>query len=225
MDFWDLTRVLVRRWMIVLPMVALSGLAVLTVGQAKPEYIATAYVQLVPPVFVKTKAWQATPDQRNPWIGLGLKTIGNAAIVAVTDGSAVDQLDAAGYSDSFTITMGENSPLVTFEIVGKSQQQALQTAAQLVERFTQSMAALQSEYGVAPADSITGRRLDLGTNVTDSDSKGTRALIAAGGAAVLMTAAVTVGLDAWLRKRRRRRDEARPKQREETAPATGYEPT
>ncbi|OLE28534.1 MAG: hypothetical protein AUG44_07190 [Actinobacteria bacterium 13_1_20CM_3_71_11] len=172
MDFWDLTKLLARRWVIVLPMLAVSALlAVLTVGQVKPDYVATAYVQLVPPVLEQTKPNQATPDQRNPWLGLGLQTIGNAAVVTVQDKSVVDQLKAAGLTETFTLTMAQQSPLVTFEIVGKTVLQARQTAEALVARFTQSVATLQSAYGVSPADSITARRLDLGTNVVKSSSK------------------------------------------------------
>jgi capsular polysaccharide biosynthesis protein len=208
-DFWDLTKLLARRWAIVLPMLAVSVLlAVLTVGQVKPDYVATAYVQLVPPVLEQTKPNQATPDQRNPWLGLGLQTIGNAAVVTVQDKSVVDQLKAAGLSETFTLTMAQQSPLVTFEIVGRTVLQARQTAEALVARFTQSVATLQSAYGVSPADSITARRLDLGTNVVKSSSKVKRALVAVLGAGLLLTAGVTVGLDAWLRRRKRRREDA-----------------
>jgi len=207
-DFWDLTKLLARRWVIVLPMLAVSALlAVLTVGQVKPDYVATAYVQLVPPVLEQTKPNQATPDQRNPWLGLGLQTIGNAAVVTVQDKSVVDQLKAAGLTETFTLTMAQQSPLVTFEIVGKTVLQARQTAEALVARFTQSVATLQSAYGVSPADSITARRLDLGTNVVKSSSKVKRALVAVLGAGLLLTAGVTVGVDAWLRRRNRRRVE------------------
>jgi capsular polysaccharide biosynthesis protein len=208
-DFWDLTKLLVRRWVIVLPMLALSvALAVLTVGQVKPDYVATAYVQLVPPVLEETKPGQATPDQRNPWLGLGLQTIGNAAIVTVTDQSVIDQLKAGGYSDSYTLTMASQSPLITFEVIGKSAQQARDTAEQLVSRYAKSVSTLQSTYGVSVGDSITARRLDLGTNVVKSTSKVKRALVAVAGAGLLLTVAVTVGFDAWVRRRRRRLEEA-----------------
>jgi hypothetical protein len=207
-DFWDLTKLLVRRWLIVLPMLALSAaLAVLTVNKVQPDYVAIAYVQLVPPVFEQTKPGQATPDQRNPWLSLGLQTIGNAAIVTVTDTSVIEELKASGYSDSYTLTMGQTSPLITFQVVGTTAQQAQQTAEQLVDRFSKSVATLQRAYGVSPGDSISARRLDLGTNVKMSTSKVKRAGIAVAGAGLLLTAGSTVGLDAWLRRRRRRREE------------------
>lgn len=209
MDFWDITKLLVRRWMIVLPMLVLSGaLAAIAVSQVKPDYVATAHVQLVPPVIGQTKPGQATADQRNPWIGLGLQTIGNAAIVTVTDLSVAKRLEAQGLSDSYTVTMAQTSPLITFEVVGNSPEQARRTADQLIERFDKSVASLQSSYGVPAADSITSRRLDQGASVEKSTSKVKRALVAVTGAGVLVSVAGTVAADAWLRRRQRQRTAA-----------------
>jgi hypothetical protein len=231
LDFWDLTKLLVRRWLVAVPLLMVSAaLTVLTVGHVKPDYVATAYVQLVPPVTPAPpvpavpqtpKVDQPTPEQRNPWLGLGLTTLGNAAIVTVQDQTVLDTLKAGGYSDSFTVTMGSSSPLITFEIVGKTDQQARGTAEQLVAKFNQSVAALQTAYGVSTADSITARRLDLGTNVKKADSKVKRALVAVAGAGLLMTAALTVGVDAWLRRRVRRRRAADVAPSAPTAPVSG----
>jgi capsular polysaccharide biosynthesis protein len=209
LDFWDLTKLLVRRWQVALPLLLLSIVAtVLTVNTVRPDYVATAYVQLVPPVIKSETPDAPKPEQRNPWLGLGLQTLGNAAIVTVLDQTVVDNLKATGYSDSFTVTMGGNTPLVTIEVTGKTERQARETAEQLVQRFTQSVSSLQTAYGVTTGDAITARRLDLGTNIKTSDSKVKRALVAVAGGGLLLTAAATVGLDAWLRRRARRRREA-----------------
>jgi hypothetical protein len=208
-DFWDLTKLLVRRWYVALPMLLISVvLTVLTVGQVKPDYVATSYVQLVAPVQGATKPGQASPEQRNPWLGQGLQTLGNAAIITVLDQTVVRELKAAGLSDSYTVEMGGTTPMISFEVVGSTEGQARETAEALVERFDQSVAKLQSDERVTAADAIRTRRLDQGTNVEESDSKVKRALVAVAGAGLLLTAAVTIGLDAWLRRRRRRRAEA-----------------
>lgn len=205
MDFWDLTKVLIRRWMFALPMLLLSVAATfVAVSVVQPNYVATAYVQIVPPV-PQTKPGQATADQRNPWLSQGLETLGNAAIVTVLDRSVVDSLKAAGLSDSYTMEMGSSSPMVEIEVVGKTRQQAEATTTQIVTRFGQSVNALQTAYGVAGPDLITTRRLDLGTNIEQSDGNVKRALVAVAGAGLLLTAACTVGLDAWLRRRARKR--------------------
>ena len=206
MDFWDLTRLLVRRWWIALPMLLLSAaLAVLTVSLVKPDYTATAYVQLVPPAVGSPAPGQPTADQRNPWLGMGLRSIGDAARVTVLDKTVVDELKARHYSDSYTVELDQSSPLTTFQVVGDSRQQAREAADFLVTRYTRSIATLQASYGVSTADTIAARRLDQGTNIEKSTSKIKRALVAVAGAGILITAGVTIGLDAWLRRRAGRR--------------------
>lgn len=206
MDFWDVTRLLARRWRLVLPLAAVAAaLAALTMAQVKPDYVATAYVQLVPPVTGAPQPGKATADQANPWLGLGVQTIGNAAIVTVTDLAVTDQLHAAGYSDSYTVTMAQSSPLITFEVVGHSPEQARHTTEQLIDRFDNSVGALQTAYGVPAADSIITHRLDGGTSVKTSTGKVKRALVAATAAGLLVIIAATVGIDAWLRRRQPRR--------------------
>jgi capsular polysaccharide biosynthesis protein len=206
-DFWDITKLLARRWLVVLPLLLVAAaLTALAMAQVKPDYTATAYVQLVPPVMGASMPGQATADESNPWLGLGVQTLGNAAIVTVTDPGVTDQLHAAGYSDSYTVTIAESSPLITFEVVGRSPEQARQTAEQLIDRLDKSVATLQTTYGVTEADSIVTHRLDVRPSVKRSTGKVKRALVAAGGAGLLVVIAATVGIDAWLRRRQRRRE-------------------
>lgn len=207
MDFWDITKLLARRWMVVLPLLLVAvALTALTVTNVKPDYTATAYVQLVPPVTGATPPGQATADQSNPWLGLGVQTLGNAAIVTVTDPGVADQLHAAGLSDSYTLTMADSSPLITFEVVGQAPEQAKRTTEQLIDRFDRSVATLQATYGVPQGYSIVTHRLDAATSIKKSTGKVKRALIAAAGAGLLLIIAATVGIDTWLRRGHRRRE-------------------
>jgi hypothetical protein len=209
LDFWDITKLLVRRWQIALPMLLLSAVITgVTVSQVKPDYVGTAYVQLVPPAPAKntTPEQQLTSaDQRNPWLSQGLQTLGNAAIVQALDQTVVDEFKRTGYADTYTVTMGQNSPLVTFEITGTSARQARDTAEKLVTIFTDSVARLQTSLGVGDSSLITVKRLDLGANVKKSTSKIKRALVAVAAAGILLTAGATIGFDAILRRRNARR--------------------
>ncbi|MER7009728.1 hypothetical protein ABT297_42725 [Dactylosporangium sp. NPDC000555] len=209
MDFWDITKLLVRRWQVALPTLLLSvAIAGVTVIAVKPDYIGTAYVQLVPPAATKntTPEQQLTSaDQRNPWLSQGLQTLGNAAMVQALDLSVVQEFERTGYADTYTITMGQNSPLVTFEITGSSARQSRDTAERLVKIFTDSVAKLQTSLGVTESNLITVKRLDLGANVKKSTSKVKRAVVAVAAAGILLTAGITIGADAWLRRRNERR--------------------
>jgi capsular polysaccharide biosynthesis protein len=205
LDFWDLTKVLFRRWMITLPMLLLTaGLTVLAFNAVKPDYISTSYVQLVPPIPQPAKPNQPVVEQRNPWLGQGLQTLGNAAIVTIEDQSVIDHFKATGLSDAYTTEMGSTSPMIKIEVVAKSRQQAEDTADELITRLNISVASLQTAYGVSSVDLITARRLDLGNNVEKSSSNVKRALVAVFGAGLLLSMATTVGIDALLRRRKGR---------------------
>jgi len=215
-DFWDLMRLLRRRWTITVPVLVVSlGMAFLPIGAARPDYIATSYLQLVPPVVKPAQAGQAI-TQRNPWLGQDLSTLGDAAIVTLQDQSVLDHMKAAGLSDSYTLQMGSNDPaaesyqtgptipMVTLEVVAKSRRQAEDTANDLITRFTVSVLSLQTAYGVTAADLITSHRLDLGNNILKSNANVKRVVVTLLLVAVLATITVTVGIDASLSRRRRR---------------------
>ena len=139
MDFWDLGRLVGRRWRIAVPMLVLAIVMTgLIFKQVKPDYVATAYVQLVPPTPVAMPAGQPQRTQRNPWLTQSLATLGNAALVTIEDVGYVESLKEQGYSDSFTEAMNDSSPLITFQVTGKSVEQATGTADQLVDKFDTS---------------------------------------------------------------------------------------
>jgi capsular polysaccharide biosynthesis protein len=206
-DFWDLTKLLLRRWYFALPMLALTAAAgVWIISSVQPNYIATAYVQLIPPKTQPTPAGTAGIDMRNPWTGLGLITLANAAIVTVGDKDVVEALAEGGFSETYTVTVAPQSPLVKFEITGSTPEQASATAEALVERYQQILKDLQQrDYRVEDKDLIGTTRLDHGNNLTESDAKVKRALVGVVGAGLLITIAMTVGLDALIRLRARRR--------------------
>jgi capsular polysaccharide biosynthesis protein len=204
LDFWDLTKLLYRRWYLTVPMLLLTGVAsIWTLVGVKPNYIATAYIQLVGPVIQPTEPGQQSADQRNPWLQQGLNPLANAGVVTVQDYSVIQALHDAGYSDTFTAQLNSGAPLVTFEITGSSPAQATATANEIVARFQRSVADLQTASGARPSDLVTAKRLDLGTNIQESNARVKRAVVAVGGVGLLLTIGLTVGVDAVLRRRSR----------------------
>jgi capsular polysaccharide biosynthesis protein len=205
-DFWDLSKLLVRRWWAALPMLgltfALMGLAYTTV---KPNYTTTAYAVLVPPTSTVDKQGELTQVQRNVWLMQGLLALANAASVTVQDPSVPEEMQAAGFSPSFTIAQNSASAVVTFTITAKSAEQANGTASELVRRYSESVKALQDQARVAPSDQITTQRLGSAVGAVESSGNVKRALAAVGGAGLMLTAGTTIGLDALLRRRARRR--------------------
>jgi hypothetical protein len=206
-DFWDLTRLLFRRWYFSVPALVLTAVAsVWALIGVSPNYIATAYVQLAPPISQPTVPGQQSLDQRNPWIALGTYNLANAAVLTVQQHGVVESLKANGYSESFTVTLKSSSPLVTFEVTGSSPQQATDTANELIRQFTANVRDLQVDtYGVADNDLVVARRIDFGSNIEESDARVKRAAVAVAGLGVLLTLGFTLGLDALLGRHARRR--------------------
>lgn len=209
LDFWDLTKLLVRYWRVALPvLLATLVLTVLTLVHVKPYYVSTAYVQLVAPIPVARQAGESRPIPRNPWLTQGLSTLGNAALVTVQDLTYAHRLKAEGYADKYTVELGGSNPLVVFAVTGKSRTQARDTANVIVAGYEASLANLQRSYGVAPEDMITGHRLDTGSNITVSSGRVKRDVILVIGLGLMMAAAASVGADMFARRRTRKEAEA-----------------
>ncbi|GLY05273.1 hypothetical protein [Actinoplanes sp. NBRC 101535] len=221
MDFWDLTKLMFRRWYVSVPALLIAVAVTLFVAtRVEPDYVATSYVQLVPPAITPKAADETKASARNPWLDLGLASLTKAGMIATQDQRNVKALKSAGFSDDFTITQDPQLPILTVEVIGDTEVQSTQTSEQLIKRFTESVAALQDEYGAPGEQMITVRRLDLGDNVEESTSKVKRALIAVAGVGVLLTVALTVAIDAWIRHRRKRPASGEPAP-EPPSPAEG----
>ncbi|MFY1698278.1 hypothetical protein [Solwaraspora sp. WMMA2101] len=206
MDFWDLTKLLFRRWYIAAPLLLISVAAAgWTRTSVDPDYIATSYVQLIPPTAANTAPDEDAPaTPRNPWLELGLGSLSRAAALTVQDQAVLKQLDAAGLSENVAITLDNQQPIMTIQVVGESEEQATETTEEVVRRLEASVVGLQADYGASEDSFITARRLDRGDNIQEANSKVNRAMIAVAGVGVLLSAALTIGIDGLLRRRRPR---------------------
>jgi hypothetical protein len=203
-DFWDATKVLVRRWYITIPLLLLTfGATGYTAVAVKPDWVLTSYVQLIPPQTTAQQLEQNKTSLSNPWNQLGLSALSQAANYATVDQTFLDALDEAGYSTNFTINVGEPIAGATIEVIGKTRKQAVETTEKVIGRYKESVQRLQSQYGVRQQDMITMQRLDQGENLKRPGGKVKRAIIAVFGSGFLLTAGLAIGYDAFARRRRR----------------------
>lgn len=218
MDFWDLTKLLVRRWYVSVTLLLLTfaGTAYTAVA-IKPDYAITAYVQLIPPTGVSDPAKAA--QAQNPWLALGITSLSNAAMVATQDQTFLDTLKVQDDSASFEITIGDRNPVAIVEVIAPTLDQAVSATALITSHYEQSVAALQKQYGVKAADMITAYRLDKGENVKRPGGKVKRAVVVIFAIGILLTGGVTILFDALLR--RRRRSKAAPTAVSDTLYASG----
>jgi capsular polysaccharide biosynthesis protein len=201
-DFWDLTKLLVRRWWVAVPLILLTAVgAVGLAATIKPDYIADSYITMVGPRGTQAEGVAS----RNPWLQSGLVALGSAAIYSTQDASVVDRMVKQGFSDNFTLAFDGNTPIIKIEVTAASKAQAKGTVDYVADLFSQSVKLLQAESGPRDDEYITTRRLDQGDNLKSSTTKLKRAVIAIVGAGLLMTIAATAIVDTILQRRSRRK--------------------
>jgi hypothetical protein len=208
-DLWDLTRLIFRRWYFAMPILLVTLTGVLFASKnVRPDYSATGHLQMIPPAHADEPTGVKNGRIHNPWLDLGIQALGQATILKVQDERTVKQLGAAGYSETFTVTIDYPATFISIEGVGKTAQQATATVRQVMKLLADEVKAQQQQFGVAQIDMINTLPLDQGDKVTVITSKVKRVLIVATGMGLLTTAGSTIGLDALLRVRARRRKAA-----------------
>jgi hypothetical protein len=209
-DFWDVTKLIFRRWYIALPLLLASiGATAYTWVTVKPDYALTSYIQMVPPTSADASANNSKGAEpgvpRNPWTELGLGSLSQASQYSTQDQTFLDQLSAGGHSINFSIVMGYPSPIATIEVIAPTRQEAETTMNLIIKKYEDTTKSLQGQYGVRQQDMITTQRLDQGENIKRSGGKVKRAIVAVAGVGVLLSAGLTIAFDAIVRRRKRAR--------------------
>jgi hypothetical protein len=214
-DFWDITKVLFRRWYVAVPLLVVTAAAAISVGIIqKPLYELTAYIQLVPAAADPGPAVTVKPV--NPWNQIGLDALSTAAQLGTLDQTFLNSLKAQGKTPNFTINVGQPPSGDSFDIIGTSQKQVQDTADVVLARFSGYIQSLQTAYGVPASQIIRTQRLDHGTNIARPNGKQLRAVIAVVGSGLLITCAGAIFVD----YRARRRGQTGGRSRD-TAPTPG----
>lgn len=209
MDFWELTKLIFRRWMVAVPLLFLIGAALTWMYvTVSPDYRAVAHVQLIPP--------QVQPDfspnaesGNNPWAQLGAEALGQAVVLGMQRPSFADSLQAEGLTGNFSVSLDPEFPIVVVEAVGATPQQATATAQRLSDLVMVEVDAQQAQYDVPPEKAISTLALDDGSELSPDSSSKRRALVAVAGLGLLLTAGTCIAVDA-LRYRHARRLHRRP---------------
>ena len=202
MDFWDLTKLMFRRWYVSMSLLLLTFVGTAYAAVAiKPDYAITAYVQLIPPT---TPADPTKVNQtQNPWLALGITSLSNAAMVATQDQTFLDTLAQSEKNASFEITIGDQNPVAIVQVIAPTLAEAEASTALITSHYEQAVGLLQKQYGVKTTDMITAYRLDKGENLKRPGGKVKRAVVVVFAIGILMTGGLTILVDALIRRRHR----------------------
>jgi capsular polysaccharide biosynthesis protein len=202
MDLWDVVRLMLRRWLVAVPMLILTVAGTAWVGlTVKPDYTAQGNISLLPPSLEEATV-AGKSRTVNPW---DTDSLTGAVAVRLRSKALHDSLVAEGYSGVFEADKDLQFPsVVTIKVTAPTEQQATATARRLLQMVTEEVERQQSAYHLRPGEEITTTVIDDGSNVETATGKIKRALIVVFGIGFVLTMTATVCVDAVVRWRARR---------------------
>lgn len=219
MYIWHILRLLARRWAVSVPMLLLTAAAAaVSASNVPPDYVATAYVSLLPPS-VRHNPAPGETRQVNPWDAGRLTS---AVIVRLNTRSLAGQIKREGFDGTWAAGLDrEYGPVIRLEVTASTEAAARSTMSRLLRELHDEVTRQQARYpGLGPDDMISAARFDSGDEVRATTTKIRWATAVAAAIGLLMTAAVSGSVDAVLRRRTRDRSGADVRQ-----PSTDTEAT
>ncbi|MPV38765.1 YveK family protein [Georgenia subflava] len=204
MDVWRITLATLRRWYIFVPLLALTALGVLRVGEGvNPEYQVSASTLMTPgrePAMVP-----------NPY---GNLEQGSAAVAIVLNSSETRRgLEAEGLSSTYTVSAQARSAIMSISVTSGSPDVAVETGHALVAEIRDELAARQGAAGVHTAAQFGLQVLGAPevTAITYEGKAQIQAVVGVLGAGIaLLTAILFDDIVGLARRRRRKHSESRP---------------
>ncbi len=196
MDLWDVLRVLLRRWWVTAPMLLLSlAVAVLALLTVPPIYRADATIAVLPP--------QTRTDQRpgqatlvNPFT---TETLAEFVSTSLSRPEIKRQLEASGLSADYQLTtQGIDLTVIDISVSADDSQTVAATLKRLIDMVELGFA--KDQGNLTSVASITISVIDAGEKITAVHTVSKRTMIVIFLVGVLVTIAVTLAVDALIRR-------------------------
>ena len=196
MDFWELAKVLLRRWAVFVPLALLTaGAAWGATTQLPPAFSATASVILLPPT---------GGEGPNAYLSLGIPTTAESLAVATTDDLVREELLAGGASPDFEVVADRRSALLQVTAEAGSRARAVATVEDLLEVLAQRLDRQQDDVSASPDARITLQSLTptiLAVPVTESTTRVVVVVVAVG---LALATGAALAVEGFARRRQRR---------------------
>lgn len=207
MDIWGLTAAALRRWYVLVPMLAISVAAAYLLGsRAQAEYEVNGSVMLV------------VPPQRNPnpySDDYATEILG----IQATSSSTREDFVNRGLTDKYVVEFERRSPIMTLQVVASDELMALETAEAIIDYLDDTLIGAQKDRGVANAQQVTLAVVDAPDAAEPVVGGRMRVTAVVVGLGALLSLACAVFVDAILLRRRDRATAAAS-----ASPQTGSEP-
>lgn len=207
MDLWDVAKVMWRRRWVAVPLLLLSMVAaVFALLTVPPDYNVKGQIAVIPP----------STAQGNPVAGavvnpFTVDTIAELVAVYLNRADVKRQLEAAGLSPDYEITMKPSGlTLMEITVEAKSAEAATSTLRRLIQMVQQECKQRQDAFQLTQAEEISTEVLDAGEEINVVRTVGKRTLIVIVGVGILVTVAISLWVDALIRRRAVREPQSPP---------------
>jgi hypothetical protein len=207
MDLLTIIAIVVRRWYVFFPIVALTGIGLLLITpQLRPEYQASGSLLLVGPKKV-TQVVQGKPTQIgvNPLLGSGQPLMTTSATLA-SDASSLavrEGIKESGAVLDYTVAVDSHAPIITVVDRATKPSAAIAAVDTLLARMSTRLATLQQEVGAPSSELVDSKILDGPIDTTVLSSSKNRTVILLAFAGLLVATSATFTVDGIITSRRR----------------------
>lgn len=208
-DVWGAIRVLVRRFYVTVPLMALTLLLGYSfTHKVAPEYHATGSFVLMGPT-APAPPKNAPPPPVNPYVPMGTNTVATTLQLDATSNTAHNTVASAGNTSNYTVAGVGKTAIQQVTATSKNAQQALSTVAQVMTMMRDDLINRQSHYTKDPTQQITAQMV-ANPQLQSPDTKTRiRAEVIAMVSAVILSIILVLVIDALLTGGERRRLDAK----------------
>jgi hypothetical protein len=198
MDLWDVAKVMWRRRWVAAPLLLLSFVAaVFALLTVPPDYTAKATIAVLPPQQATGGARPGETALVNPFTP---DTIAEFVSASLNRPEIKRQMFAAGFCVDYELTMkGFGLTTIDIKVTCKSNQAVTATLHRLIEMVQAEFA--RHQVNLTPLESITSNVIDEGEEISVVRTVGKRTLIVIVGVGLIVTVAVSLWVDALIRRR------------------------
>jgi capsular polysaccharide biosynthesis protein len=216
-DLRTLVRIVLRRWIVVVPTLVVAllvGNQVLT--SVKPQYEAKGSLLVLCKVTPSAPLGTTTPAAAaggcvNPYSGLEA-SLGKAALVFGTimnDPGEKKAIAAQGLSSNYTVTVDPNAPILQIDAKDKRQRIAVETVKAVMAAVPQQILLREARAKVPPDQQLATDTLSTPVNGTALNASKTRALVAFIALSIAAVLSVALLVESWAQSNQNRRDRRR----------------
>jgi len=210
-DVWEIAKILIRRWYVMIPILALgAGVAITTANGIHPEYKASSVLLVLPPTEYEPGATDiAGVVSLNPYTALGPKTVAQAIVFQMNSDEIRLDLVSRGLTSRYVVQASQRDPLISIEVTGDDQTRVAQTMGAVIVSTEDELVRMQEPF----VDKIVPEQLtieELSRTATPSEdfTNRSRLRIAIAALAALLAAASAIFVDGLAdRLHRKRRSE------------------